>query len=271
MLTQCNPDSPQDRARYVLEMHAVMAWPKQPSKRSAFLCWAGAALAEMHAAAMEAAKVEVETREEERWQALWEQVYSDNGGRRGLMEAPAGDQILAEYEQKIRDALLAGRVLNFCIQLHKTNGLSGNASLRKAKELVYRHVPDDVAKMFNLPRSHRPVDEAWASHRSVAHLAAAFMSSRALAMDALANGRADGGIRFGVFLERHELITVLRLAVTAYHVASEIIPHGQSSPILSASEIVGTFPTITPFTDDEVEFVPLAESVASSLQKTGRR
>jgi len=274
MLTRCDLASPQERARYVLEMHAVMAWPKDQARRRSFLCFVGAFLADVHGKAMEAAEAagdETLAREEERWRDSWEHVYSDNGGRRGLMQAPAGDQLLDEYDRRVKDAFLAGRVLNFAIKLYKSDGSSGNASLRKAKEIVYKHVPRDVAAMLNLPRSHRPVDEAWASHRCVAHLAAAFMNHRGLALDAMVNGRGDGCTRFGLFLERQELIDLLRTAVTAQTIAADVIPDGQKAPILPASEIIGAFPGVTPFADDEVDFVPLAETVAFSLQKASRR
>jgi len=271
MLTRCNLDSPQERARYHLEMHAVMAWPKEPAKQRNFLCSLGAAMADFHADAMEGAKDEAMARNDERWRDLWEQVYAEYGGRRCLLKAPSDYDIHDDYCRKVKDAYLAGHVLNFCIQLHRDEGLSDHASIRKAKEIVYKHVSPETAALWDLPRSHRPVDEAWASHRCVAHIASAIMNVPSRVIEVAVNRRANGRMQLTLSIERQELLTLVRGAATIQKLAARIIPHGQTAPVLPASEIIGSFRNVQPFADDEVAFHPLSESVATKLHKGARR
>jgi hypothetical protein len=173
---------------------------------------------------------------------------------------------MLQFNKAMRDALLAGRVLAFCCMLHRENGLLGDASIRKAKEIVHKHVPADVAAALNIPRSHQPVDKAWASHRCVAHLAAGMMNTPAIMnRDAFHNGLPEGPSIFTVFLGRQDLVDFLRMAATAQKLGSEIIPHARQEPILPADQIIRIVPGVEPYTDEEIECLGLPAGVAASL------
>jgi hypothetical protein len=85
MLTLNDLDDAGDRARFIMEMQAVVAWPMEPAARRQFLCVAGALMAELEADLIAVAEDSAEAREAELHKAAWEQLYQDNGGRRELV------------------------------------------------------------------------------------------------------------------------------------------------------------------------------------------
>ena len=254
-----------DRAKVMMEYQSAVAWPRDVEARQRFLCVAAAMMAGVEDAKVAAATDDEAVREGERWREVWEDLYQECGGRRMLLMSPSADTVVEEFQRGMKRGLLAGRVLNFAILLAKH--APAEASINKAKEIVYHHIEPDLAALFGLPRSHRPVDEAWSSHRCVAHLGAAILNTRGL----MALGELPGGQDKPSVLtlcpDPAELTSLLRTAATAQRLGAAIVPHSRDEPILPMQDLMHLPGTIEPYGEDEVEFPPLPARIVESLRK----
>jgi hypothetical protein len=259
-----NIGSEPERAAFLLGLQAIVAWPRDADARRAFVCQQAATFAEGEAWLLRKesdpeAKVRAET-----WLAAWEQVYEREGGRRTLILSPSYREMIQAHTQQMSRASWAGLVLSFTIRIAEQHGdLAGGASIRKGKEAILR-IDASTAKALQLPRSKRPIEEAWASHQCVAHIAAAMNN-----VDAEAQLTAGQPSQRPLAAHAAKNLTrLLRLARTYQERALRIVPHGrQGEPIVTLQEVIAVSDTFPPLADGE--FAPLPAELVAAL-RTGK-
>jgi hypothetical protein len=256
-----NINSEPERAAFLLGLQAIVAWPQDADARRAFVCSQAAVFAEGEAHLLrQESDPESKTRAEA-WLAAWEQVYEREGGRRTLIRSPSYDEMIRAHTKQLARAYLAGMVLSFTVRLAEQHGdLPGGASIRKAKAAILG-IDERHARAWELPRSQRPIDEAWASHQCVAHIAAAMSTIDAEALLA----EEKPGHRPRAPHDVKSLTRLLRLARTYQERALRIAPHGrQGEPIVTLQGLIAVSDAFPPLTDGE--FAPLPDELLTALR-----
>jgi hypothetical protein len=254
MITSLDPDDHLQRARFMIELQAMLAWPKSPDLRGQFLCSVTAAMADAETALL--AGQQGDDHSEARLDML-EAVHEQHGGRSGLNNAHRQADLVEWFGHRMRAAFLAGRMLTDVIQMHHASPRPAKgASLRKARERLLK-VDAKTAKALGLPRQHKSLEDAWKSHRCVAHIAAGVLVVCPSVFRSTVEGARNGTVSMYVAISREGLKDLVRTAATAERMGGEIVPHSKDQPVLPASDIYKLFPSIPPYEPGEIGIAPL--------------
>jgi hypothetical protein len=250
-----------------LELEALVAWPRDAAARRRFLCAAAARLAQIDRDRMAAAPAGAEG-ELALWVEAWEALYQRHGGRSTLLDAPPFAAVLDEFLRATHAAWIAGRVLGFAVRLSRDPRTRAKASVNLAKEITRRHLPGRVATARPLPRSPRPVDDAWKTHRCVAPYACVIAG-----LPAKAARRAPDGAPahpLPIDISAAELLSALQTMAAVQRLAAGITPVSRREPILPAGEVLPLpLPfAVEPAPEDEIEILPLP---ADYLERPGKK
>ena len=240
-----------------LKLEAAVAWPHDEVKRAQFLCAVAARLADLEQGRVRAATSEDTRHQLARRVAAWEELYQQQGGRRTLIDAPGLDTLLTAFERARHDAAIAGRVLGFTIRMAKDPRVGTRASIKKAKMVVHRHLPDHVRTVLPLSRSLRPVSDAWSSHQSVAPYACAIEGHRARDARKGPNGGRQDPIPTQI--SEDQFTDVMRTAERLRIMAAQIVPHGRTEPIIPPGNMLELVFKFEPLPEEEIELLPLPD------------
>lgn len=271
-MTAINLSDEAVRARIMLELQGIIAYPHDAEAQRQFWCIIAATMAEGcvgQVRDVSPAKAATASR----FLKVWEGLYQECGGRRTLLDAPCLDEVLEGHHKRLLRALLAGWVL--AIILAKARAEPGQASVNKAKEAVRQELPEDVTEYLAIPRSHRPIDETWAHYRPVSHLAAGLLNVRPVMLNPRAiapNGSLVGmpgtPLALSVHAGESDLRAVLRGAATALREAGSLIPHAQSVPVLPPGEARRLPRWAEPYDEPEHEWSPQVADLAGVIQRS---
>jgi hypothetical protein len=252
-----------------LELEAMIAWPRDKEAQQRFLCTISGARAEDTRALLEVVHDEAAAESGRQWLEAWEGMFQRAGGRRTLLQAPSFEAACGAFLRASRDAWLAGHVLGIALQLANDPRTRALASINAAKEIVHRDLPARIPTVYPMPRSHRPVDDAWSSHRCVAPWASAISVIRA----SLYNEDPDGlrGNQILVDVTAGEVLRVGRTAAALEQLAAETFPRGRKEPLLPRSELLPLPLRINKFRKEDVLFHPLPDDVVASLRNRRKR
>jgi hypothetical protein len=252
---------------FFVEVEALIGWPRDPDTRSRFLCVVAAAQAERQLARLEAARDEAEAASGQHWLGAWEGMYQRSGGRRTLVATPPLETMLESFHRVHHQALIAGRVLYTALQLAADPRTRDQASINLAKDMVHRDLPERIPTVRPLPRSHKPVDEAWRHYRCVAPLAAAVVVTRA----SIFARNEERGNQFPADVTAEEMLKLARAEAALKQLAAETVPRSRTAPILPPDDLLPLRFGVNGPDKDAVTFGPLSDDILSAVRKRQKR
>jgi hypothetical protein len=265
-----NLSAPPGPVLFFLELEALVAWPRDPEAQKRFLCAISGEQAEFTGDRFRVATAEADEAaagEAQQWHAAWEGMFQRSGGRRRLVHTPTLEAVQDEFLRASHKAYLAGRVLDVALQLASDPCTRAMASINMAKEIVHRDLPDLIPTVRPMPRSHKPVDDAWSSHRCVVPWASAILSTRT----SIYNAGGQRGNELPADVTEQEVMQLARAAAAVEAHAAEFVPHGRKEPLLPRSELLPVRFGINRPCKDDVEFNPLPDRILASLKKRRKR
>jgi hypothetical protein len=245
----------------------MAAWPRDTEAQERFLCVVSALQAEVRRDFLGAAEDDAAADEGREWLEAWEGMFQRSGGRRTLLGAPPAVATLDEFSRASHKAWLAGRVLGAALQLANDPRTRAMASINLAKEIVYRDLPDKTPTVRPMPRSHKPVDDAWGSHRCVAPWVSAILFTRS----SIYAGGGRRGNQLPADVTSDEVVRLARAAAAIEELAAEVIPRGRKEPLLPRSELLPVRFGISRPRKEDVGFLPLPDEVVASLRSRRKR
>lgn len=245
----------------------MVAWPEDETRQSHFLCAAGARLAHLEQEMLSVAASDEARAVHAEMAAAWEELYQKQGSRQTLIEAQGLATLVRDFELARHDAALAGRVLGLALRLANDPRVGAAASLNKAMAIVFGHVAQRVPTVLPLPKSKRPVADAWRTHRCVAPYACAIEGHRS--RDARRGPQGERQDPIPTRITETGLVDVLRLAERLKLMAAAFVPHSRSGPLIAREDMLDLVRQIEPLPEGEVELLPLPADYLASQEICG--
>jgi hypothetical protein len=259
--------TPSGPVLFFLQLEALVAWPRDTETQSQFLCAFSADQGEFASYRLRCAADEEAEEEAQHWLDAWENMFTRSGGRRRLTRTPPLEAFQEEFLRASHKAYLAGRVLGAALQLACDPRTKGMASINAAKEIVYLDLPDRLPTARPMPRSHKPVDDAWNSHKCVAPWVSAILSTRT----SIYNAGGQRGNDLPAEVTRQEMVQVAQGAAAVEALAAEFVPLGRREPLLPRSELLPMGFGVSRPCKDDVLFHPLPDEILASIKKRRKR
>jgi hypothetical protein len=259
-----------DPVLFFLELEALVAWPRDTEAQQRFLCAASGYQAEFVGDRLRVATDEADeaaAKEAQQWLAGWEGMFQRSGGRRRLLHTPALEAVQGEFLRASHRAYLAGRVLIVALHLASDTRTRSMTSINLAKEIVHRDLPDRIPTVRPMPRSHRPVDDAWGSHRCVAPWISAILQTRT----SIYSAGGERGNQLPADVTKDEVVQVARSAAALEELAAEFVPHSRQEPLLPRSELLPVRFGVNRPCKEDVSFPPLSDEILALVRTKRKR
>jgi hypothetical protein len=254
---------------FFLELEALVAWPRDPEAQKRFLCAFSADQAEFTGCRFRAATLAADAaaaEEAQQWLEAWEGMFQRSGGRFRLARTPTLEVMRDEFLHASHNAYLAGRVLTVALHLASDARTRKMASINLAKEIVYRDLPNRIATVRPMPRSPRPVDQAWGSHRCVAPWVSAILQTRT----SIYSAGGERGNHLPADVTKEEVVQVARSAAALEALAADFVPFSRQEPLLPRSELLPVRFGVNRPCKEDVSFPPLSDEILG-LVRTKRK
>jgi hypothetical protein len=207
---------------------SYMAWPADEARRNQFMALQGArALAHLETTRPEDLGICVvqgvswEALRKESLEKVKQRHLDPYGGIQSAID-PGADRLNQEASDGLNACLAVGKILDTARRIAEFHPEArGGASINKAVAIL-----DAVASHSG---KRTALMDAWSSHKTVAHLGAAFAAAMALARAESAEFRK---IMLDGLWYREGIGVTLALALNHQQWGREYIPHGQKSPLL---------------------------------------